>query len=149
MKHWLIAQTLDSLAAGVLWLTGLWILHVPWAPLWAVLAAGFHFIPHFGPMLALIGPAIAAGVSGGWERLLYVMILYAVVAVTEGLLIQPYFLKRTARVPLWASILVPIVLGLFFSFWGVLLAAPLLALVYAYRTKAKASVSLTRGRESG
>jgi predicted PurR-regulated permease PerM len=38
-------------------------------------------------------------------------------------------------VPIWASILAPIVLGMIFSFWGVLLAAPLLAVVYAYRAR--------------
>ena len=39
LKHWAIAQLQDSIAVGVLWLIGLWILHVPWAPLWTILAA--------------------------------------------------------------------------------------------------------------
>jgi predicted PurR-regulated permease PerM len=36
-------------------------------------------------------------------------------------------------VPIWASILVPIVLGIVIPFWGVLLAPPLLAIIYAFR----------------
>jgi predicted PurR-regulated permease PerM len=36
-------------------------------------------------------------------------------------------------VPIWASILVPIVLGIVIPFWGVLLAPPLLAILYAFR----------------
>ena len=118
-----------------LWLIGLLIIRVPWAPLWAVLAAILQFIPHLGPVMALAGPAVAAVVSGGIMRLLYVFILYAVVAVTDGLVLQPYLMRRTAKVPIWASILAPIVLGMIFSFWGVLLAAPLLAVVYAYRAR--------------
>ena len=66
-------------------------------------------------------------------RLVYVMILYAGIAVLDGLVLQPYLMRRTAKVPLWASILTPIVLGLIVPFWGVILAAPLLAVVYAYR----------------
>jgi len=61
--------------------------------------------------------------------------LYALIAVTDGFLLQPYFMKRTAKVPILASIFFPVVLGIFFSFWGVLVAAPLLALIYAYRTR--------------
>ena len=138
LKNWAIAQLQDSAAVACLWLVGLLIIRVPLAPLWAVLAAILQFIPHFGPVMALIGPAIAAVVSGGFMRLIYVFILYAVVAVTDGLVLQPYLMRRTAKVPIWASILAPIVLGMIFSFWGVLLAAPLLAVLYAYRSRNKA-----------
>jgi predicted PurR-regulated permease PerM len=135
LKRWFIAQLQDSAAVACLWLIGLLIIQVPWAPLWAVLAAVLQFIPHFGPVMALCGPAVAAVISGGGTRLLYVFILYAVVAVTDGLVLQPYLMKRTAKVPIWASILAPIVLGMIFSFWGVLLAPPLLAVLYAYRAR--------------
>jgi predicted PurR-regulated permease PerM len=37
------------------------------------------------------------------------------------------------RVPIWASILVPIALGIIIPFWGILLAPPLLAIFYAFR----------------
>ena len=109
------------------------VIGVPWAPLWGLLGGLFQYVPHLGPVLALIGPAIAAAASGGWMRLVYVMILYAGIAVLDGLVLQPYLMRRTAKVPLWASILTPIVLGLIVPFWGVILAAPLLAVVYAYR----------------
>jgi len=49
------------------------------------------------------------------------------------LVLQPALMKRTARVPIWASILAPIVLGIVIPFWGVLLAPPLLAVIYAFR----------------
>jgi len=137
LKRWFTAQLQDSAAVACLWLVGLLIIRVPWAPLWAVLAALLQFIPHFGPVMALAGPAVAAAVSGGFMRLVYVLILYAVVAVSDGLVLQPYLMRRTAKVPIWASILAPIVLGMIFSFWGVLLAAPLLAVLYAYRSRHK------------
>jgi len=133
LKRWFIAQLQDSLAVACLWLIGLMIIGVPWAALWAVLAFILQFIPHFGPVITLCGPAIAAAIKLGGMGLIYVLILYAVVAVVDGLVLQPYIMRRTARVPIWASILAPIVLGMLFSFWGVLLAAPLLAVLYAYR----------------
>ncbi len=135
LKRWFVAQVQDSAAVGALWLIGLLVIQVPWAPLWAVLAAMLQFIPHLGPAMAVCGPAIAAAVSGGFDRLLYVFILYAVIAVTDGLALQPYLMRRTAKVPIWASILAPIVLGILIPFWGVLLAPPLLAVLYAYRRR--------------
>jgi predicted PurR-regulated permease PerM len=134
LRNWLIAQMQDSLAVGILWLIGLYVLKVPWAPLWAVLAACLQVIPHLGPVLGLIGPALAATLRGGdWEHPLYVLMLYAGIAIVDGFLLQPYLMKRTAKVPIWASLLTPIVLGVLIPFWGVLLAPPLLAVVYAYR----------------
>jgi predicted PurR-regulated permease PerM len=134
LKNWFIAQAQDSLAVGVLWLVGLYALRVPWAPLWALLAACLQVIPHLGPVLGLIGPVLAATLRWrDWEHPLYVLILYAAVAVVDGFLLQPYIMKRVAKVPIWASLLTPIVLGILIPFWGVLLAPPLLAVVYAYK----------------
>ncbi|PYX73459.1 MAG: hypothetical protein DMG72_12940, partial [Acidobacteria bacterium] len=131
LKKWILAQFQDSLAVGVLWLIGLWIVKVPWAPFWALLAAVLQFVPHLGPVLGMIGPVLAATLRwGDWEHPLYVLILYAMIVVVDGLLLQPYIMRRTAKVPMWASILTPIVLGIVIPFWGVLLAPPLLAVVY-------------------
>src|SRR5690242_13282631 len=133
LKRWFVAQCYDSLAVGALWWVGLTYLHVPFAPFWAILAAVLQFIPQFGTVLSLFGPALAALVSDGLEGILYVLILYGVVVVVDGLVLQPIIMRRTARVPIWASLIVPILLGTMFGFWGLLLAAPLLAVLYAYR----------------
>jgi predicted PurR-regulated permease PerM len=133
LRDWFVAQCYDSLAVGLLWWVGLAWLQIPLAPLWAVLAALFQFVPHFGPILAFIGPAIAVAFSGRLDSFLWLLGLYGVIVVLDGLLLQPLIMKRTARVPFWASLGVPILLGLMFGFWGLLLAAPLLAVIFAYR----------------
>jgi predicted PurR-regulated permease PerM len=113
------------------------LLQVPWAPFWAVLAAAFQFIPHFGPVLTFIGPALAAILGGGLDTFLWVLGLYGAIIVIDGLLLQPLIMRRAAKVPIWASLIVPILLSLMLGFWGVLLAAPLLAVIFAYRALAK------------
>ena len=138
LRNWIVAQFQDSLAVGLLWLIGLYILKVPWAPLWALLAAALQIVPHLGPVLSLIGPALAATIHwGDWEHPLYVLILYAIVVVLDGLLLQPYIMRRTAKVPMWASILTPLVLAFIIPFWGVIFSAPLLAILYAYKARAE------------
>ena len=139
LKNWLIAQCWDALVVGVMWLVGLSLLKVPWAPLWAILATLLQFVPHLGPVLGTVGPTLIAALQWrDWEHPLYVLMLYAGIVVVDGLLLQPYVMRRTAKVPMWASILGPIVLSLLIPFWGILLAPPLLAVVYAFRRNAKA-----------
>lgn len=61
------------------------------------------------------------------------LVLYAGIVVLDALALQPYIMKRTAKVPVWASIFAPIVLAFVIPFWGVFLAPPLLAVIYAYK----------------
>ena len=107
LKAWLVARCWNALVVGALWLLGLWLLHVPWAPLWAVLGALLQFIPNFGAMLALIGAEFGALLSGDAMRMLYVLILYAGIVVVDAWVLEPLLMKRTARVPIWASIFAP------------------------------------------
>src|SRR4029078_12223668 len=136
LKNWFVAQLQDSLAVGLLWLIGLWIIGVPWSPLLAVVGALFQFVPQIGAVLGVVGPALTAMFKwGDWEHPVYVVMLYAIIAVLDGFLLQPYLMKRTVKIPMWGSILAPIVLGIVIPFWGVLLAPPLLAVVYAYKAR--------------
>ena len=134
LGNWWRAVTLEAAILGAAWWIGLALLHVPLAPLWAILAAVFTFIPHLGGALSVIGPVFSVLVSGHDEyRLALVLGLYAGMVILDQLVIQPLLLNRTTRVPIWVSIIAPIVLGMVIPFWGVLLAPPLLAVVYAFR----------------
>jgi predicted PurR-regulated permease PerM len=133
LKHWLIAMCYDALCVAGIWLAGLLIIGIPLAPLWAVLGGLLQFIPNFGPVLAVIGPALCGAFSSNHMKFFYVLILFAVVMVADGFFLQPFLMKRTAKVPFWVGLIAPIVLGIVIPFWGVLLAPPLLAIVYAFR----------------
>ena len=111
LRRWLVSQFYDSLIVGLLWLAALLWLKVPWAPFWAMLAAAFQLIPHFGPLLTLIGPAMAMLFTGAPIRnWLYFLAIYAAIAVLDGLMLQPYLMRRQNRVPFWASLLTPLLL---------------------------------------
>lgn len=143
LKNWFLAQLMDAAAVAGLWLVGLLIIGVPWAPLWALLGGLFQFVPNFGPILGVIGPAAAAFFTANTDdemyRALYVLILYAIIVVVDGLLLQPYLMRRTVKVPIWASIFVPIIMGFVIPFWGLLLSPPLLAIFYSYRARNRAA----------
>jgi predicted PurR-regulated permease PerM len=140
LKRWFVATLYDALAVGAIWFIGLTIIGVPWAPLWAFLGGAFQFVPGVGAAFALIGPGLTVLIADRLditERFLFVLMLYAIIALVDGLVLQPYFMKRTSRVPIWASIITPIVLGVLLPVWGILLAAPLLAVIYTFRAQQK------------
>jgi predicted PurR-regulated permease PerM len=134
LLNWWRAATLDALIVGCIWFVGLELIRVPLAPLWAFLGALLQFIPTFGGMIALIGPVLAVCLSDhDYWRLGLVLGLFGLIAILEGLVIAPYVLHRTTKVPWWAAFLGPIALGIIIPFWGVLLAPPLLAVFFAFR----------------
>ena len=132
--NWWKAVTIEALCVAVMWLIGLLLLHVPLAPVWAVIGGLMTFIPNFGGVITVIFPVLMILFSGhDMYRLGLVLGLYAVIVVVDQLALQPLLLKRVSRIPIWASIVVPIALGIVIPFWGVLLAPPLLAVIYAFR----------------
>jgi predicted PurR-regulated permease PerM len=132
--NWWRAVTIEGLCVAVLWLIGLLLLKVPLAPVWALIAGLMTLVPNIGGVIALLGPAFSILVSQpDMYRLCFLLGMYAVIVVIDQLMLQPLIMKRVTRVPVWASILVPIVLGIVIPFWGILLAPPLLAVVYAFR----------------
>jgi predicted PurR-regulated permease PerM len=134
LVNWWRAVSIEALCVAVLWLIGLEILRVPLAPAWALVAGLMAFVPNIGGVIALIGPVFCILVTGkDLERLAFLLGIYAIIVVIDQLVLQPWLMKKTTRVPIWASILVPIILGIVIPFWGVLLAPPLLAIVYAFR----------------
>ena len=134
LGQWWKAMLLRAIGVTILWYVGLRLLHLTLAPVWALIAGAMTFVPHFGGVFSVLGPVFSVLLSGrDMERLAYVLGVYAVIAVVDQLLLQPLLMKRVSRVPIWVSILAPIALGMLIPFWGVLLAPPLLVVVYAFR----------------
>src|SRR5260370_26907690 len=140
LKNWFIAQCYDCAAVALLWLVGLLIIGIPWAPLWALLAGVLQFVPHIGGPIAVIIPAILGAISPDHHvRFFYVLILFAIIMVTDGFFLQPYFMQRTAKVPFWAALFTPIAIALLVPFWwALLLAPPLLAVFFAFTRRPNA-----------
>jgi len=147
LMNWFIATCKDAACVGALWLVGLWIIGIRWAPLWAFVGGAAQFIPNVGPIVGMIGPAAVGFLSHDHMKGIYVLILYAIIVVVDGLLLQPYIMKRTVKVPIWASILFPLVMGFFFNFIGVLLSGPMLAVIFAYKHR-QAQAALERRAEA-
>lgn len=122
-KYWIVS-TIFGLIVALVDVVALWIIGVPLALTWGVLAFVTNYIPNIGFVLGLIPPAFLALLDGGLGTMLAVIITYAVINFVIQTIIQPRFTGdavgingTTAFVSLifWAYVLGPL---------GALLAIP-------------------------
>jgi len=105
---------------------GLWIIGVPSAPLWGMLAMIFRFLPYIGPIISAIFPLILSAAAGtGWAMVLWTAVLFAIAETVAGQIIEPLAYGHSSG-------LSPIAVITSATFWtwlwgpvGLILATPL------------------------
>jgi predicted PurR-regulated permease PerM len=105
---------------------GLWIIGVPSAPLWGIMAMILRFVPYIGALISAIFPLVlAAAVGPGWTMVLSTAALFLVVELIAGQIIEPLVYGRSAG-------LSPVAVIASATFWtwlwgpiGLILATPL------------------------
>src|SRR5690606_29846900 len=69
---------------------GLWLIGVPGALLWGVVAAVLRFIPYVGPMASAILPiSLAFAVDPGWNMLLMTVALIVILELVSNNIVEP------------------------------------------------------------
>src|ERR1700730_968535 len=72
-----LTQLIVNGAFGVVIGTGLWLIGIPSAILWGILAAVLRFVPYIGAVIAAAFPlALAVAVDPGWSMLLWTLALF-------------------------------------------------------------------------
>ena len=72
LSRLLLAQLALNAGFGLIIGLGLWLIGVPSAPLWGILAMALRFVPYIGAVIAAILPLIvAAAVGEGWSMVLW------------------------------------------------------------------------------
>ncbi len=90
LSRYFLAQASLNLAFGAVIGLGLWMIGLPSPLLWGVLSGLLRFVPYVGPVLAAVLPmALAAGVSPGWEMVLWTAGLFAVIEALAGQVVEP------------------------------------------------------------
>jgi predicted PurR-regulated permease PerM len=119
-------QLLINTGFGVLIGTGLWLIGIPSAVLWGILAAVLRFVPYIGSIIAAAFPlALAVAVDPGWSMLAWTAALFFVVEPAIGQIVEPMVYGRSTG-------LSPVAVVVSATFWtalwgpiGLVLATPL------------------------
>lgn len=85
-----LTQLLLNGAFGLVIGIGLWVIGIPSAILWGILAAVLRFVPYIGAAIAAAFPlALAVAVDPGWSMLLWTLALFLVVEPIVGHVVEP------------------------------------------------------------
>jgi predicted PurR-regulated permease PerM len=129
LRRFLLGISASMVINGALTFLGLWFLGVPFAIPLAIIAGLLTFVPNIGPYIAGI-PAVLIGFSLSPSQALYVLILYLVVQNLDGLVISPLIQQRAVSIPPVLVIASQLLLAVMFGFLGLLLAVPIVAVVF-------------------
>jgi predicted PurR-regulated permease PerM len=122
----LLMQSLVNLIYGIAAGAGLYLLGVPYALVWAVLAAALRFIPYVGPVLGAGAPILVSlAALQGWTRPLEVIGLFLGLELVTNLVLETVLYAGAAGVSQ-----VALLVSLAFWTWlwgpfGLLMATPL------------------------
>ena len=130
--YWMQGQLLLAILVGVLVYLGLMILGIKNALVLSVFAAAFEIIPMFGPIIAAI-PAILAGfVDSGLTTALFILGLFVIIQQFENHLIYPLVVKKVVGLSPILVILALIIGAKLAGFLGIILSAPLTAVLMEF-----------------
>jgi predicted PurR-regulated permease PerM len=85
-----LTQLVVNGAFGVVIGLGLWLIGIPSAILWGILAGVLRFVPYIGAVIAAAFPlALGVAVDPGWSMLLWTLALFLTVEPLVGHVIEP------------------------------------------------------------
>lgn len=126
VSRYLLMQLVVNVTYGIPIGVGLFLIGVPNAMLWGVLAAVLRFIPYLGPWIAAVFPiALAFGVDPGWWMLLSTIALFVVVELISNNAVEPWLYGSSTGLSSFAIILAAIFWTLLWGPVGLFLATPL------------------------
>jgi predicted PurR-regulated permease PerM len=129
LKGWVKGTLIGMLAVGTLTAVGLWMIGVQYALLLGVIAALFEIVPILGPWVAG-ALAVAAAFLDDPAKAFWVAILMLVIQQLESNLITPLVMSSVAEVHPFITLFAIFFFGSMFGFLGVVLALPLVLLVW-------------------
>ena len=131
VRRFLVVTTIFGLLFGLIDTIALWLMGIPLAVTWGLLAFITNYIPYVGFWLAVLPPAVLALLVGGPQLMIVVVVLYLVVNFVLTSLVQPHFVGDAVGLSITVTFLALVFWGWLLGPVGAVLAVPLTLLVKA------------------
>lgn len=126
VSRYLLMQLIVNVTYGVPIGIGLYLIGVPNAVLWGLLAVVLRFIPYLGPFLAALLPiALAFAVDPGWSMLLWVVGLFLAMEIISNNFVEPLLYGTSTGLSALAIISAAIFWTILWGPVGLVLSTPL------------------------
>lgn len=91
VRTYFIVSAIFGAIVAVIDTGALWLLGIPAAAVWGVLAFVTNFVPNIGFIIGLVPPAILGLLQGGWSLAIAVIVVYCVINFIIQSVLQPKF----------------------------------------------------------
>jgi predicted PurR-regulated permease PerM len=126
LSRYLFLQTMINTCFGIMIGIGLWLIGLPNAGLWALLAALLRFVPYFGVPLAFLFPfTLALAVDPGWSKMVWTVLLFGGIEPVIGQGIEPVLYGRSMGLSAVAVVVAAVFWTWLWGPVGLLLSTPL------------------------
>jgi predicted PurR-regulated permease PerM len=126
VSHYLATEFLINALFGAAVGVGLYLIGVPNAILWGILATTLRFIPYIGPWIAAAMPiGLSMAISGDWVAPGLTLGLFVVLELISNNVLEPWLYGRNTGVSTVAVLLAAVFWTWLWGVVGLLLATPL------------------------
>jgi predicted PurR-regulated permease PerM len=125
INHYLGIKTITSLMTGVIIAVSLWILGVDFPIVWGLIAFLFNYIPNIGSIIAAVPAMFMALVSLGLFGLLWTAVIFLVVNMVIGNILEPKIMGSGLGISTLVVLLSLIFWGWILGTAGMFLSIPL------------------------
>jgi len=129
LRLWLMGVFADMVVVGVLTALGTWLIGLPAPGALGLLAGLAAFVPIVGPTASAI-PGVLVALPSGPQMVLWTVLVYVAVQQVESNLFYPFIQRRAVDLPPVLTLLGVFAFGVLFGPLGVMLATPLLVVLY-------------------
>lgn len=124
--RYLLMQLVVNTAYAIPLGAALWIIGVPYAVLWGMLALILRFVPYIGPIIASIFPlALALAVDPGWTVVLWTAAIFVALELVSNNFLEPWLYGSRTGLSSIAIIVAAIFWTWLWGPLGLLLSTPL------------------------
>jgi len=126
LSRYLFLQTLINTCFGMAIGVGLWLIGIPNAGLWALMAMLLRFVPYFGVPLAFLFPfTLALAVDPGWTKMVWTLLLFGGIEPIIGQGVEPVLYGRSMGLSAVAVVVAAVFWTWLWGPVGLLLSTPL------------------------
>ncbi len=130
-KKYIVSNLVDAMVVFVFMLVGMFIMKMPYATLVSAVCAVTNLIPFFGPFIGAVPCAVLILLDDP-SKVIWFALFVLILQQCDGNIIKPFLFGETMGLPaIW--VLVSIILGGgLFGIPGMLLGAPVFAVIYTF-----------------
>jgi len=129
LKGWLKGMMLSMVLITILITVGLSIMGIPVAMVLGLITGILEIVPNFGPLIAMI-PGVLLALTISTNTAIIVALLYIVSQTIVANIVTPLIQKKMINLPPALTLISQLVMGTLSGALGIILAVPLLAILF-------------------